>query len=505
MLIDHLQAALQIRDHPVLQLGHAVQVAFTARGFQLLTGLLDLLLDLCRTLHFGFFRRPDFLEIRILAFKTDDFFLKFFQAFFRRLVLFLLKRLGFDFQLNQATIQAVEHFRLGVNFHTNAAGRFVDKVDGLVRQLAIGDIAMAQLGRRNDRAVSDRHLMVDLIAFFEATQDGDGVFFARLFHQHFLEATLKCRVLLNVLAVLVERGCANAVQLAPRQGRLEHVAGVHRTFAFTGANHGVQFVDKQNDLPFLLRQLVQQGFQAFFELATELGTGDQRPHVQGQQALAFQAIRHLTINDALGQALGNRGFTHAGFADQHRVVLGTTLQHLDGATNFVVTADHRVKLAFFGALGQVDGVLVQRLARLFVVGVIHGLATTQVVDGVFQGFLAHALPQQQFAKLAVVVHCGEQHQFAGDELITFLLSQAISLVEQARQVLRHVHVAGRVLDFRQLVELFAQLLAQAVDVKAHLHQQGLDRTTLLFKERLHQVRRLDGRVVKAHRQGLGIR
>ncbi|MPN38092.1 hypothetical protein SDC9_185616 [bioreactor metagenome] len=79
------------------------------------------------------------------------------------------------------------------------------------------------------------------------------------------------------------------------------------------------------------------------------------------------------------------------------------------------------------------------------------------------------------------------------------------MIEQARQVLGHIHVAGRILDFRQLVELFAQLLAQAVDVEAHLHQQGLDRTTLLFQERLHQVRRLNGRVVEADCQGLGVR
>ncbi|CRM89579.1 hypothetical protein [Pseudomonas sp. 22 E 5] len=364
---------------------------------------------------------------------------------------------------------------------------------------------MAQFGRRNDRAVSDRHLVVHLIPLFEATQDGDGVFFAGFFHQYFLEAPLKGRILFNVLTVFVERGRPHAMQLTARQRRLEHVAGVHRAFALTGADHGVQLVDKKNDLPFLLRQFIKQGFEALFELTTELGTGDQRPHVQGQQALAFKAVRHFTIDDALGQALGNRGLTHAGLTDQYRVVLRATLQHLDSAPNFVVTANHRVQLAFFGALGQVDGVFVQGLARLLMVGVIHRLAATQVINGVFQGFFAHALAQQQFAKLAVVVHRGEQHQFAGDELVTFLLGQTIGLVKQARQILRHIHVAGRVLDFRQLVELFAQLFAQAVDVKAHLHQQRLDRTTLLFEKRLHQVRRLNRRVVEADRQGLGVR
>ncbi|MNE11105.1 hypothetical protein D3C80_1038480 [compost metagenome] len=180
------------------------------------------------------------------------------------------------------------------------------------------------------------------------------------------------------------------------------------------------------------------------------------------------------------------------------------MQHLDGAANFVVTADHRVKLAVFGALGQVDGVFVQGLTRLFGVGVIDRLAATQVADGVFQGFFGHALAEQQLAELAVLVHGRQQHKLAGDELVALLLGQAVSLVEQARQVLGHVDVAGGVLDFRQLVELFAQRLAQAVDVKADLHQQRLDRTALLIDQGLHQVRRLDGRMVHAHGQGLGI-
>ncbi|MNI42559.1 hypothetical protein D3C73_968580 [compost metagenome] len=307
---------------------------------------------------------------------------------------------------------------------------------------------MAELGRRDDRTVGDRHLVVNFVAFFQATQDRDGVFFARLIHQHFLEASFKRRILLYILAILVERGRTDAMQLTASQGRLEHIARIHRAFAFTGADHGVQFVDEQNDLPFLLRQFVQQRLEPLFELTAILGTGNQRPHVQGQQALALEAVRHFTVDNALGQAFGDGGFTDARLTDQHRVVLGTALQDLDGPANFVVTADHRIELAVFGALGQVDGVLVQGLACFLVVRIVDGLTTTQVVDRVFQGFLAHALTEQQLAELAVFIHGGEQHQLAGNELVALLLGQAISLIEQARQILRHVDVAGRVLDFR---------------------------------------------------------
>ena len=69
----------------------------------------------------------------------------------------------------------------------------------------------------------------------------------RLVDQHRLEAALERRVLLDVLAVLVERGRADAVQLAAREHRLEHVAGVHRALGLAGADDGVQLVDEQDD------------------------------------------------------------------------------------------------------------------------------------------------------------------------------------------------------------------------------------------------------------------
>ena len=104
--------------------------------------------------------------------------------------------------------------------------------------------------------------------------------------------------------------------------------------------------------------------EPLLELAAELGAGDQRAHVEREDALVLEALGHLAVDDALGQALDDGGLADARLADQHRVVLGAPLQHLDRAADLVVAADHRVELAAGGALGQVDGVLLQRLAAL---------------------------------------------------------------------------------------------------------------------------------------------
>ena len=185
----------------------------------------------------------------------------------------------------------------------------------------------------------------------------------RLVDQHFLEAPLERGVLLEVLAVLVKRRRADAVQFATRERGLEHVAGVHRAIGLAGADHGVQFVDEQDDLSFLLRKIVEHSLETLLEFAAVLRAGDQRAHVERQDALAAQAFRHFAVDDALRKTFDDGGLADARLADQYRVVLGAPLQDLHRPADLVVAADDRVELALLGPFGEIDGVLLERLAR----------------------------------------------------------------------------------------------------------------------------------------------
>ena len=84
----------------------------------------------------------------------------------------------------------------------------------------------------------------------------------------------------------------------------------------------------------------------------------------------LQRVGHVAGHHALGEALDDGGLADAGLADQHRVVLGAPGQHLHHAADLGVAADHRVELALAGALGEVDGVLVER--RLAALGLGRG-------------------------------------------------------------------------------------------------------------------------------------
>ena len=172
----------------------------------------------------------------------------------------------------------------------------------------------------------------------------------------------------------------DAVQLTAREGRLEHVARVHRAFRLAGPDQGVELVDEKNDLALLLGEVGEDRLHALLELAAKLRARDQRTHVEGEQSLALQAFGDLGIDDALRESLHDCGLADSRLADQHRVVLGAPLQDLNGAPDLVVAPDHRVEHTLLGPLGEIDGVLLQGAALLFRVRIVDRFAAPNVVD-----------------------------------------------------------------------------------------------------------------------------
>ena len=215
--------------------------------------------------------------------------------------------------------------------------------------------------------------MVDLVALAQAAQDADRVLDRRLADEHGLEAPLERGVLFDVLAVFVERGRANRVQLAARQHRLEQVRGVDRAFGGAGADDGVQLVDEQHDLALGVAHFLEHGLQPLLELAAVLRAGDERAHVERDDALVAQAFGHVAADDALREPFDDGGLADAGLADQHRVVLRAAREHLNHAADLVVAADDRIELALARDGGQVAAVALERLVLALGILIGHAL------------------------------------------------------------------------------------------------------------------------------------
>ncbi len=305
-----------------------------------------------------------------------------------------------DLQLQLAAAQVVDLLGERIQLHPDAAGGLVDEVDGRVGEAPIRDVAVGHGGGRDDGQVGDAHAVVHLVLILDAAQDGDGLLYAGLVDEDGLEASLQRRVLLDGAVLLEGRGAYHA-QLSASQGGLKHVAGVHRALGLAGADDRVQFVDEEDDIAGRARGLLDDGLEAFLELTTVLGPGEEAAHVELHDALVLQALGHVLVDYALREALGDGSLSHSGFADQDRVVLGAAQEDLHGAADLVVAADDGVQLAVASALGEVDAVGLQRLEGALGAAAVNVLATSDGLGRLLEGggrwqsaeFLAGSLAQ----------------------------------------------------------------------------------------------------------------
>ncbi len=179
-----------------------------------------------------------------------DFLLDGRQALLRRIIFLPSYRFSLDFELFDASFDRIEFLRHRIDLDAEFRCCLIDEVNRLVRQKAIGDVAVAELGRSDDRTVGDSHAVMHFVPFLQAPQNGNRVFHIRFGDQDGLEPTFQRRVFFDVLTVLVDRGCANRPKSASRKRRLEHVRCIDRPLGRAGADQRVQLVDKEDNFPF---------------------------------------------------------------------------------------------------------------------------------------------------------------------------------------------------------------------------------------------------------------
>ena len=321
-------------------------------------------------------------------------------------------------QLADAFFHFLEIGRQTFGVDAQLAGGLVDEVDGLVGQLPAGDVAVAEAGRGIQGGIVNLDLVVGFVAGPQGFQDFHRVFYAGFFQIDRLEATFQGGVLFDVLPVFVGGGGADALEFAPGQGRLEQIAGVQAAFVGAGADHGVDFVQEEDDFAMGLLYFVHDCLEPFLELAAELGAGDQGAHVQSQDAAALQGIGHVVAGDPGCQALGDGGFAHAGLADDNRVVLLAAGQGLGYPADFGVPADDRVQLAIGGQLGQVDAVAFQGPVAALGAAVVHPVGAADGGQGLVNLFLVDAKFLNHPGRIALrFADGGDEEVLHADEVV----------------------------------------------------------------------------------------
>ena len=189
-LFGLLQLALQLGDAAVADLGGLHQIAlagcallFGLRGFKVGLERLNVLDDVLLVLPLGLALRQGVLGV-------GDFLAQMLEAFAADLVRLLHERLLLDLHLGELAFRQIDLFRHAVDLDAQTAGGLVHKVDGLVGQEAVGDVAVRQLGAGDDGGIGDAHAVMDLVLLLQAAKDGDGVLDRGLADHDRLETTL---------------------------------------------------------------------------------------------------------------------------------------------------------------------------------------------------------------------------------------------------------------------------------------------------------------------------
>ncbi len=105
----------------------------------------------------------------------------------------------------------------------------------------------------------------------------------------------------------------------------------------------MDLVDEHDGVRVRLK-LLDDLLQALFEIAAIARAGEKRAHVEREDGGAFEHLRHVALDDLLGEPLGDRRLADAGIAHVERVVLVAAAEHLDGAPQFELAADQGIDL-----------------------------------------------------------------------------------------------------------------------------------------------------------------
>src|SRR5579859_6033179 len=223
--------------------------------------------------------------------------------------------------------------------------------------------------------------MVYFIALSQAAKNTDCVLDCWLTDQYLLEAAFESGVLLNVLAVFVERGSPDAAQLTSRQHGLEDITCIHGSVGRAGPHDGMYLVDKEYDSSFGPLHLLENRFETLLKLTAVLRACNEGAHVEGVDSAITQALGHISSHDALGETFDDRSLPNTRFPDENRVILGPAGKNLHRAANLVIATNYRIQLALKCEICEIAAILLQRLEGAFRRWAVHTLTATNRLDG----------------------------------------------------------------------------------------------------------------------------
>ena len=281
-----------------------------------------------------------------------------------------------------------------------------------------------------------------LVLLLKATQNRNGVFNRRLRDKYGLETTCKSSVLLDVLAVFIQRSSANCTEFATSKCWLQDVASVHGTLGSAGAHDGVELVDEEDNLAVRLGHLFYHALQAVLKLTTVLCACYQGRHIKLNKLFVAQGAWNIARNNTLCQAFYDCSLANARLADKNRVVLGAAAQNLNGTANLFDATNNWIKLSLASKVGHIATVLLQGLKlRLCILRGYAFIATELVVD-LFYALSSNAGVAKNPTCISVVICQRSEQMLGGNVGISQLSGKLLGLVDNLEKVVANANLCS---------------------------------------------------------------
>ena len=220
-----------------------------------------------------------------------------------------------------------------------------------------------------------------------------------------------------------------------------------------------------------------------------------------ENTVLSQALRHVAVDDALGEAFDDGGLADAGFADEHRVVLRPAGKDADDAADLLVAADDGVHLAGAGAGGEVLPVLGEGLVGGFGIG---GRDALGAADGLEGGEDPLAVEADGGERGTERRGLGEREQdvFGRHEIILHGLGLVLRLEQERVRLGREAGLARGLGELRQAGELAGDRGRQGGLVLAGATEERRGHAAFLGEQAMQDVSGFERRVPTLHRLAL---
>ena len=325
-----------------------------------------------------------------------------------------------------------------------------------------------------------------LVLLLKATQNRNGVFNRRLGDKYGLETTCKSSVLLDVLAVFIQRSGANCAKLATSKCWLQDVTSIHGSLGSTSAYDGVKLVDEEDNLAVRLGHLFYHALQAVLKLTTVLCACYQGRHVKLNKLFVTQGAWNVARNNALCQAFHNCGLTNTRFADKNRIVLGAAAQNLNGTANLFDATNNWIKLSLASKVGHVATVLLQGFKLRLCILRGYAFITPKLVVDLLHALSSNAGVAKNPTCISVIVCQRSEQMLGGNVGISQLSGKLLGLVDNLEKVVANANLCSAYLW--SLRDRLVYLRGNCIRICANLLQDRTQVALIAVQQRLEQVR-----------------